>query len=110
MQITDKAIIVEIYNSPIISTRKIAAKYSDILDKKIITRTISEIKGATGPYKPIIDEYKQIMARFLFRRKYGYDPIKKYTPPPWGKSDQAQVKSIPSQFKSGSNQILKKSA
>jgi hypothetical protein len=76
----DKAIIVEIFNSPL-RTRALAAKY------KCTTGEIARIKGKAEPYAEIIKDYSKQMARFLFRREYGYDPISKSTAPPWGKKE-----------------------
>jgi len=92
MQITDKPTVIEIFNSKNKSTKALAKQYSYKLNVDIRTRTISEIKGGTGFYEPIIKEYKFEMARFLFRRQYGFDPIKKYYPPPFGKSTPDQFK------------------
>jgi len=93
MQITDKPTVIEIYNSKG-GTRMLADRYSYKLSIKIRTRTISEIKNGTGFYEPIIKEYKFEMARFLFRRQYGYDPIKKYYPPPFGKIDSKETVNL----------------
>ena len=82
--ITDKAIIVEIYNSKQ-SARWLSQKYSHDLDLSITTGVIAKIKNRTGIYGPIIKDYHQQMARWLFRRQYGYDIISDSTPPPWGK-------------------------
>jgi len=82
--ITDKAIIIEIYNSKQ-SSEWLSQKYSHDLGLSITTGVIARIKGRTGIYGPIIKDWQIKMARFLFRRQYGYDIISDSTPPPWGK-------------------------